>query len=155
MHARRLTSLFLLPTLWLVSHIDTNSFRLLNQRWVHHAFVARIAASRTLWMSSTAVELRLRLTTNSVLLSPPLEPLVYALFSVHSQRHECKFANCWIRTAYIHTKSGMTGIRRGITKEGSTYHTYIYFIRAVHSRLCGARSGSPNYYNKICFPSLG
>ena len=44
----------------------------------------------------------------------------------------------------------MTGIGRGVTKEGPTYHIYIYIlylIRTVHSRLCGARSGSPQLYH--------
>ena len=36
----------------------------------------------------------------------------------------------------------MTDIGRGITKEETDVRYIYYFIRAVHTRLCGARSGS-------------
>ena len=36
---------------------------------------------------------------------------------------------------------GMTDVGRGVTKDRRTI--YIYLSRAVHYRLCGARSGSP------------
>ena len=41
------------------------------------------------------------------------------------------------------TESGMTDMGRGVAKEETDVPYYIYLIRAVNSRLCGAHSGLP------------
>ena len=86
------------------------------------------------------------MTTNSISLLPPSEAsflsfsLVYALFSVHSASDQMQSLNINLQVVELEQHIyGMMDVGRGVTKDRRT----IYLSRAVHYRLIGARSGSP------------
>ena len=89
------------------------------------------------------------MTMNSVSLLPPSEAsflsfsLVYALFSVHSASDQMQSLNVNLQVVELerHIYGMKDVIGRGVTKDRRTI--LLYLSRAVHYRLCGARSGSP------------